>query len=265
MTLSEATPPPEMPGYRLIEKIGEGGMGEVYRADQLDPARPVAIKFLTPLPQSDHRSEPQVLQRESFLMGSLSHPNVVAIYDFGQCNGRFFLVMEYVAGPTLRSLLKPGVPWDIAKAIPLLDGIAHALSYIHEQDVLHLDLKPENVLCLEDNTIKITDFGLALSRVDAWTLSELGLAQGTLDYCSPEQRYGLPIDQRGDLFSLATLTYEILAGVLPGRVFVSAVQRNAKLPKAVDGVLKKGLARDPDERYRTVEEFRHDLMAALKA
>src|SRR5262249_17782430 len=107
--------------------------------------------------------------------------------------------------------------------------------------------------------VKITDFGLALRRVDARTLSELGLAQGTIDYCSPEQRSGMPIDPRSDLFSLAILAYELLTGHLPGRVFASACARNPLLAPVVDDVLRRGLARDPDERYTTVEELHRDL------
>jgi len=126
-----------------------------------------------------------------------------------------------------------------------------------------LDLKPENVLCPPADGIKITDFGIALRRVDALTLSDLGLVQGTIDYCSPEQRYGLPIDQRSDLFSLAVLAYELLTGTIPGRVYFPASQRNTTLPAALDVVLRNGLARDPDERYTVVEEFRRELANAL--
>src|SRR5262249_25650924 len=150
------------------------------------------------------------------LMASLNHPNVVKIHDCGQIQGRYYMVMEYVSGPPLRTLMKPGEPWPTAKAGPMLDTIARALSYIHDQGILHLDLKPENVLCVPGDGVKITDFGLALRRVDAWTLSDLGVVQGTIDYCPPEQRYGLPIDQRSDLFSLATLAYELFTGTLPG-------------------------------------------------
>jgi serine/threonine protein kinase len=251
-----------IPGYDLLETIGEGGMGVVYRAVQHEPHRTVAIKFLAPVPSD--RLAAEAFERESRLMASVKHPNVVAIHDSGQAGGRYYLVMEYVSGPPLRSLMKPGQAWPISKAVPLLDSIARALSHIHDQGILHLDLKPENVLCVPAGTIKITDFGLALRRVDAWTLSDLGLVQGTIDYCPPEQRYGLPIDQRSDLFSLATLAYELLTGTLPGRVYVSAVERNPVLPPALDGVLRRGLARDRDERYASVEEFRRELLAALE-
>ncbi len=237
-------------------------MGRVYRATQLSLRRTVAVKVLSPILKG--QTPLQAFHRESRLMASLTHPHVVAIHDCGQINGQDYLVMEYVAGSSLRSRMKPGRPWSVAQAAPVLDAIAQALTYIHEQGILHLDLKPENVLCTENGTVKITDFGLALPRVDARTLSELGIAQGTLDYCAPEQRHGLSLDQRSDVFSLATLAYELLTGRLPGRVYVPASRRNTSLPPALDEVLRRGLARDAHERYPTVEEFRRELAGALQ-
>jgi serine/threonine protein kinase len=265
---------PDVPGFRLLECIGEGGMGRVHRAIQLSLHRTVAIKFLHTLSPSSSVSStragegrkpaaPPTFHRESHLMASLAHPNVVTIYDCGQIDGHPYLVMEYLAGSTLRSRMQPGTPWPAREAGKVLDAIAQALSYIHGQGILHLDLKPENVLCTEQGNVKITDFGLATPRVDARTLSELGLARGTLDYCSPEQRFGLPMDQRSDVFSLSVLAYELLAGKLPGRIYVPATQHNAVLPPAVDDVLRRGLARDPEYRQTTVAEWRQQMNAAL--
>lgn len=239
--------------------IGEGGMGEVYAATQLRLMRRVAVKVLRCLPGI----AAPAFQRESQLMASLTHPNVVTLYDCGESQGRNYLVMEFVAGAGLRSRIQIGQPWPVAEALPVIDAIAGALSYIHEQGLLHLDLKPENVLFTERGEVKITDFGLALPRIDARTRSELGLAQGSADYCPPEQRHGLPLDERSDLFALATLAYELLTGTLPGRVYEPASHRNPALPAAVDEVLRRGLARHADERYGSVEEFRRRLSRAI--
>jgi serine/threonine protein kinase len=253
--------PPPIPGYALLDKVGEGGMGEVHRATQLSLQRTVAVKFMNPLAtglgarSTDHR--------ESRLMAALGHPNVVTVYDCGEAHGRDYLVMEYVDGPTLRARMEPGNPWPVAEAGAALGEVAQALAYIHDQGILHLDLKPENVLCTKDGTLKITDFGLAAAHVDVRTLSDLGLAGGTVDYCSPEQQHALPLDQRSDVFSLAAIAYELLTGRVPSRVFRPATGLNPLLPRALDAVLGRGLARHPEERYASVVEFSRALNRAL--
>jgi serine/threonine protein kinase len=192
-------------------------------------------------------------------MASLVHPNIVAVHDCGQVNGQFYLVMEHVAGRSLREEMMEGQPWSVARAGPVLNAVAQALSCIHSRGILHLDLKPENVLCTSDGTVKVTDFGLAIPQSDAQNISDLTWVQGSVDYCSPEQRHGLPQDQRSDVFSLAVLAYELLTGRVPGRFYVPASQRNPSLPAGLDEVLERGLARDPNERYATVEGFGRDL------
>jgi serine/threonine protein kinase len=258
-TLSEKLP--EIPGYLVIDRIGEGGMGEVFRATQLNLDRPVAIKLLNAQIESHDASGS--FQRESRMMAALAHPHVVTIHDCGRLQDRAFLIMEYVGGSDLRARMLPGKPWTVEKAAPVLDAISRALSYIHEKGILHLDLKPENVLCDENDAVKITDFGLSSRHTEVRALTGLADCRGTLDYCSPEQRFGLALDARSDVFSLATVAYELFTGRLPGRVYVPVTQRNKRIPSALDAVLRRGLERDPDHRYLSIEEFRTDLLRAL--
>jgi serine/threonine-protein kinase len=251
---------PAIPGYQLLDPIGAGSMGAVYRAQQVQPPRTVAIKFLLRLP-SDHSAVlSRRYRRESQLMASLHHPNVVAMYDCGMLMGSYYLVMEYVAGSTLRTRMRPGEPWPVAQAAAVVRAVGEALCYIHAQGILHLDLKPENILCGAKDTIKVTDFGLALLQINVRTLAEMG---GTIDYCAPEQRFGLQVDGRSDLFSLATIAYELLSGRLPGRVYRPCLPAQQPWSARVDEVLSRGLAREPDERYESLAEFHHDLALAL--
>jgi hypothetical protein len=248
---------PRIPGLELREKVGEGGAGEVYAAVHVALQRRVAVKVLAP---ADASAAPGWL-RESRLTAALTHPHVVTVHDAGQVDGRSYLVMEYLAGGSLRERITPGRPWPLAEAIRLLEEVARALDHIHAQGVLHLDLKPENILFAADGQVKIADFGLAVPRAEADSLVGGRGFRGTLDYCAPEARADLTLDARADVFSLTTVAYELLTGRLPGRVYVPASARNPRLPEALDAVLRRGLARDPDDRYPSVAEFRQALSA----
>ena len=260
---SETTNPsgrePALSGYEVLEKIGEGGTGEVFRARQLSLGREVALKLLRPpLAANPWCLEPKV-------MASLSHPNVVAVHDFIQSPSSVFLVLEYIAGMSLRGLLVPGEPWPAERALPILNAAASALTFIHQRGLLHLDLKPENVLCGPGGQpIKIADFGLARPQSDGQSRIALDSAQGTFDYCAPEQRFGLGVSVRTDLFALATIAYELLTGKLPGRVYLPANQRNPLFPAAIDDVLRPALARHPEDRTATVAEFQRGLNRVLQ-
>jgi serine/threonine protein kinase len=249
-----------IPGYELLEKVAEGGMGTVYRARQLSLQLFVAVKVL----RKQAGGSPQAFQSETRLLASLSHPNVLAIHDCGQIGDLYYLVTEFLSGSSLRVSMPPGQPWPIPKAYALLDKVAGALSYIHRNGILHLDLKPENVLCTPEGQVKIADFGLALPHAQANVLAQEDQIQGTADYCSLEQRHGLPTDERSDLYSLAVLSYELLTGHLPGRAYEKASTVNAKLPQTVDDVLRRALARRQEQRQGSVEEFRRELAAALQ-
>jgi serine/threonine protein kinase len=232
-------------------------MGIVFRAEQVRLKRIVAIKFLHPTPVRKSASN------ESQVLAQVAHPNIVAVFDSGIIDGREYLVLEYLPNGSLRDRLT-GQPWSVRRALPVLGAMADALTAIHLKGLLHLDLKPENVLFDEHGQVKVTDFGLARAQVDAATLSELGRVPGSLDYASLEQRSGLPVDPRADLFSLAVIAYEMLTGQPPGRVFRSALDRNPGLHRGVDDVLRTGLARHPEDRPASVLEFQHALTRALR-
>lgn len=260
----------EIPGYRLLEAIGSGGMGHVYRAQHQESGRIHAIKLL-------EGPSPQDLAREWLLMGSLEHPHIVQMHFLGEVAGRGYLVMEHVPGLSLRGWMKPGVPWPMGAASEVIAQIGGALHFIHQRGVLHLDLKPENVLLHPIDGIasdarnlqpamiraRLTDFGLAAVLHDRGGLEDLTQAQGTVDYCAPELRYGLPLDARTDLFALATLAYELLTGKLPRRVFVTPRRHRPDLPDTLDPVLEKALARDREERHASVADFLTEFHAAV--
>ena len=252
------------PGFQILEKIGVGGMGEVYRACQQSLERIVAIKILRPpAAGTEHVGHWADVENESRLMASLNHPNIVTIHDIGQAGDRPYMVMEWVPGQSLRAKMRAGEPMPVPQTLAVIGPVADALTYIHSNGVLHLDLKPENVLCGEDGRVRITDFGLSIRRLDAYELSNLGFAAGTLDYCAPEQRHGLCADERCDIFSLAVIAYELLTGHVPGRAYVPASTRNPHLPKAVDSVFARALARDPELRQPSIQDFQRELCTAL--
>ncbi|VTR94545.1 serine threonine protein kinase : Putative serine/threonine protein kinase OS=Gemmata sp. Wa1-1 PE=4 SV=1: Pkinase [Gemmata massiliana] len=251
---------PRIPGLDLGEKIGEGGTSTVYRAVHRTLQRTVAVKVLC-APTDGNAAHPSWL-REPQLMAALAHPHVVTVHDAGEVEGHNYLVMEFAAGGALRSRMHPGQPWSPDEAARLLDRIAGALDHIHERGILHLDLKPENVLFVDDGQIKITDFGISVAHTGAGARLEGGYFCGTLDYCAPEYRAGLTLDARADVFSLATVAYELFTGRLPGRVYVPALRYNPRLPKALDDALRRGLARDPDERYASIKQFQAALTGA---
>lgn len=256
---------PRLPGYELVEPLGEGGTGVVYRGLRLADEQIVAIKLLHPwAEQSDGFLS---WSRESRLMAAVRHPNLVRVFEAGFTDGHAYMVMEYVPGPTLRKLLVPGCPWPPEAVWLLIDAVASALTALHFQGILHLDLKPENILLVggsaHGEAVKLSDFGLARGQQEGQTPAALDAVQSSMCYSSPEQRHGLPLDVRSDLFSLAVLTYELLTGRLPGRVYVPVRQRQPVLGGLVDPLLEAALARDPAQRPPSVASFRRDLADAL--
>lgn len=251
-----------LPGFELLERIGAGGMGEVYRARQVSLERDVAVKLLSYNKFENRQEALERFQREAKVLAKLSHPNVVPIIDMVQFEDQAYLVMEYVEGQNLRSVMRRGEPLALKHAFQYLEPIAKALEYIHGQSILHRDLKPENVLLGDKSVVKIADFGLASLARDVGRITNEKDSCGSLDYMAPEQRHHLEVDQRADVYSFAVMTYEMLSGELPLGVFEPLSEHNPDMPVELDRVLEKGLKRDPDERFGSVEEYYRELRAA---
>ncbi|MBI3448971.1 MAG: protein kinase [Acidobacteria bacterium] len=272
--------------FRVVEKIGEGGMGIVYKAIDENLHRPVALKVLPPEFAGDAERRARFL-REARAAAAVAHPNIAAIHEIDEADGVVFIAMEYVEGTTLRALLA-GKPLPLAEALPIASQIAAALDRAHRANVIHRDLKPENVMVGPDGAAKILDFGLAHFRAErATTAGPLasgmattplvtlveGGAAGTPAYMSPEQARGQRVDARSDLFSFGVVLYEMLTGARPfhGDTSVdmlSSILRDApaapsklapSLPAGVDAIVSKCLAKERDDRYASAAEIREDL------
>src|SRR5579863_9962053 len=266
--------------YRVIEKLGAGGMGVVYKAEDTILGRFVALKFLPDDIAQDFQALAR-FQREARAASGLNHPNIVTIYELGHLNGTHYIAMEMIHGETLRTSISPG-PLPFRKAIAIATQIADALAKAHETGLVHRDLKPENLMVAEDGTAKILDFGLAKLREhpldpDSPTVlgsvTDPGTVMGTLSYMSPEQANGADVDFRSDQFSFGAVLYEIVNGraAFPGNgraEIMAAILRDhpervhaAKLqaPAPFFWILERCLAKDPNQRYASTRDLVRDL------
>ncbi|HUV14832.1 MAG TPA: serine/threonine-protein kinase, partial [Acidobacteriota bacterium] len=214
--------------YRVLERLGEGGMGIVYRAEDTRLGRQVALKFLSES-LLENKEVLQRFQREARAASALSHPNICTIFDVGDSEGRPFIVMELLQGETLREVLK-GKPLDVEALLEWAIQIAQGLQSAHERGIIHRDIKPANIFFSEQGLAKITDFGLAkllpdptISNSSDWptetedALTSPGTAMGTISFMSPEQARGEELDVRTDLFSFGVVLYEMATGKQPFR------------------------------------------------
>ncbi len=253
---------PHFPQLEILELVGRGGMGSVYRARQKNLRRDVALKILS-MEASGDPAFAERFTREARALASLSHPNVSAVYDFGEAGGFFYLVLEYVDGANLRQILRAG-RLSPHEALALVSQMCAALQYAHEHGVVHRDIKPENVLLDKTGKLKIVDFGLAKMLGVAPSISPLtrsNQAMGTLHYMAPEQiEHPLQVDHRADLFSLGVVFYELLTGELPLGRFEPPSQR-VSIDVRLDDVVLKALAKEPDRRYQTAVAIRTDVDA----
>ena len=252
--------------YRVLSRLGSGGMAEVYLAEDQLLGRQVAVKVL-----HQHFAEDQEFverfRREASSAAALSHQNIVGIFDRGEWNGTYYIAMEYVAGRSLKSIVRDEGPLDPATAIDIVVQILRGARFAHKRGVVHRDLKPHNVILDEEGRARVTDFGIARAGASDMTLT--GSIMGTAQYLSPEQAQGLPVSAASDLYSIGVILYELLTGVVPfeGETAVaiafkqvSAEPRppsmvNPALPVALDAVVLRALAKDPAQRYADAEAF----------
>src|SRR4029077_7864128 len=216
---SEATAGQLKPGsmlgdrYEVLELLGQGGMGAVYKARDVELERLVALKLIRP----DLASHPEILRRfkqELILAREVTHPNVIRIFDLGQASGVRYITMEYVEGRDLRALLREKGKLAPEEAVPVFQQIASALEAAHQAGVVHRDLKPQNIMVDKSGRVYVMDFGVARS-METPGMTQTGALMGTPEYMSPEQAKGMKVDARSDLFSLAIIFYEVRSGVSP--------------------------------------------------
>jgi beta-lactam-binding protein with PASTA domain/tRNA A-37 threonylcarbamoyl transferase component Bud32 len=258
--------------YEIEREVARGGMAEVYLARDQLLNRPVALKCLFP----EYAREPSFVERfrrEAQAAANLNHPNIVAIYDWGQESGTYFIVMEYVEGRSLRDLLRAEAPLDPNQTAEIGAEIASALAFAHRSGVVHRDVKPGNVLLTRAGNVKVTDFGIARAGASD-ALTQTGSVMGTATYFSPEQAQGEPVDGRSDVYSLGVVLYEMVTGVAPfsGDSPVSVAykhvreeptapaQRNPDVPTDLEHIILTAMAKDPDLRYQTADDLRADLL-----
>ncbi len=261
--------------YEIIKSIGEGGMANVYLAYDKILDRRVAIKVLRGDLSNDEKFVRR-FQREALSASSLSHPNIVEMYDVGEDNGIYYIVMEYIEGKTLKQLIKKRGALTLSEAIDIMLQITDGISQAHDSYIIHRDLKPQNIMIKEDGSIKITDFGIAMA-LNSTQLTQTNSVMGSVHYLPPEQASGKGSTIRSDIYSMGILFYELLTGTLPFKgenaveialkqmrdEIPSVRKKNPAIPQSVENVIYKATAKNPKNRYSDSKEMHADLLTVL--
>ena len=270
--------------YRVVRHLARGGMAEVYLAHDELLDRRVAVKLLFPELAQDG-SFVERFRREARAAAGLNHHNIVSVYDFGEDDGAYYIVMEYVDGRTLRDVIRSDGPFEPPRAADVGAEVAAALAVAHQHGIIHRDVKPGNVLLAGSTSeggghsvVKVADFGIARAGDPRESLTMTGAVMGTATYLSPEQAQGHPIDHRSDLYSLGIVLYEMLAGRPPfsgdspvaiayqhlSEDPVPPSTHNPDVPPALDATVLRAMAKDPDARYGSADQLRTDLLDAAR-
>ena len=259
--------------YRVLRKIGGGGMADVYLCEDLSLGRRVALKVLLRRFLDDPNFVER-FRREAKAAAGLNQANLVSIYDWGEVDGTYFIVMEYVEGETLKDLVRRQGRLSGTEAVRISLQLLAALEFAHRTGIVHRDVKPQNVMIDRDGNVKVTDFGIA--RAGDSGMTEAGSILGTAQYLAPEQARGLQVDERSDLYSVGIVLYEMLTGTVPfkGDSAVTVALKHVNemaaepaqlvpgLPYALNQIVLKSIAKDPGQRYQTAEQFARDLRSA---
>ena len=261
--------------YSIIRTIGEGGMANVYLAYDTILDRNVAVKVL----RGDLRNDEKFVrrfQREALSASSLNHPNIVEMYDVGEDDGEYYIVMEYVEGKTLKQLLKKRGSLTITEVIDIMSQLTDGMAHAHDSYIIHRDIKPQNIMILENGMIKITDFGIAMA-LNSTQLTQTNSVMGSVHYLPPEQAAGKGCTIKSDIYSMGILMYELLTGSVPfkGDNAVEIALKQLKepipsirkklpeLPQSVENIIIKATAKNPMNRYKDAREMHQDIITCL--
>lgn len=261
--------------YQIVRTIGEGGMANVYLAYDTILDRNVAVKVLRGDLATDEKFVRR-FQREALSASSLSHPNIVEVYDVGEDNGSYYIVMEYIEGKHLKQLLKKRETLTLTEVVDIMLQVTDGMSAAHDSYIIHRDIKPQNIMILENGLIKITDFGIAMA-LNSTQLTQTNSVMGSVHYLPPEQASGKGATIQSDVYSMGILMYELLTGSLPFRgdnaveialkhikePFPSVKERIPSIPQSIDNIIRTSTAKNVKNRYKDAKEMHDDLKTAL--